>query len=126
MFLKVAVIAAVLTASLGVTLIYGGETIKILIKEIIIPPNPGPRSVLPAYSSASIDIDAGYITVDFNRKIENISITVSHSSLGILDIVTMNYDYQTSIDIPIEIEEGTYTIAITGNNYQAIGYFDNY
>ena len=120
------IIMLALTLTIAGTAILKADTIEILITDIVIPPEREARSLVSQFTNASFDNEAGIVTVSFKEKIENIQVCLTHSNLGTIEVVSVDYDFQNSIDIAVPVEEGTYTVTITGTNYKAVGYFHNY
>lgn len=137
--LKLALIAALAASALSFSFADGERPplppepterptpMEVRLVEILTPHPQQPRIIgLSEYATATLDLATGALTIDFYQKIDNIIIQVDHSELGGLALVNVDYELQPSITIPIPNQDGTYSIYISGCEYEAVGEHYNY
>ncbi len=81
------------------------------------------RSLLPTIE-ATLDYDMQYVEFVFNKSVGNVNITIINDMGQTIGGTIFNTSLESIKYISVPINSGGYTILISGNDYEAEGYYN--
>lgn len=100
------------------------STVEIVVRDITYPkpPQPEPRSAIPTVF-ASYSSDISLLELNFTKPLGIVTIYIVNDMGQCVAKYNCNTQNESDVYINVVVEEGSYTIRIIGNEYEAEGYF---
>ena len=96
---------------------------KIVILDEMIMPTEIDRSLFPTIE-ASIDYDMQHIEFIFNKSVGDVNIAIVNDMGQAVGGATCNTSLESIKYISVPIDAGSYTIIISGNDYEGEGHYN--
>lgn len=100
------------------------RTREMRIREFVTPAIKPPR-VAETYVVAKIYPDLGFLSINLLCSLDMVTVTVFHQETGFINHMEIDSTMDLAASISIPDIEGTYIITISGEDYEAVGYYEH-